>query len=124
LQTVISYERLERSLRNWEPWGTDHRLNSVDAMVRLFHMGIIGSFAKRVQIETARSVRQVGATVIYHFIFPRHADLSLPWCIKDLADAAADGPPQFELVFSPLFFEYLRLRHETNFIINELPHDG
>ena len=120
---MISYERLERSLRNWEPWGTDHRLNSVDAMVRLFHMGIIG-LRETSQIETARSVRQVGATVIYHFIFHGTPTYRFHGAIKDLADAAADGPPQFELVFSPLFFEYLRLRHETNFIINELPHDG
>ena len=120
LQTVMKYEDLEHYLRNWKPWDDDEILNPAETLVRLFQMGVIG-LREVCPRETGRTVRQLGAHVIYHFSFNGTSAQFFHGTVKDLERDGAGHPASgFQLVFSPLFFEYLQLRHEEPFIINQL----
>lgn len=120
LRTVMPAEELKHHIRNWKPWDNEEMLNPAETLLRLFQMGVLG-LRETCPSETARTIRQNGTNVIYHFSFNGTSISSFHGAIKGLDEQDGQSQPsQLDLVFSPLFFEYLRVQHDKPYIINQV----
>ena len=87
----------------------DESMTASDVMIRLFHMGIVGVrqiFARERRAALDPTVTQNHQEVSYRFA--HNCDLNDPF--------SAQG----EVVFHPMFFHYLDIKHEQKYVVNQL----
>ena len=105
LRTVMLYEDLCDKLGGLELF-EDCRTPDQIAL-RLFHMGVLGVRAPARQgMSTLAVITQQKKEVAYRFSF--NSDDNDPFS------------PACEVCFHPMFFEYLNLKHEEPYVVNQL----
>lgn len=105
LRTVMAYEDLCDKLGGLELFEDCRTPDQI--MIRLFHMGVLGirQNARR-GAGNVPTVTQQKQEVIYRFCF--NTDDNDPYA------------PGCEVCFHPMFFEYLNLRHDEPYVVNQL----
>lgn len=104
LRTVMYYEELCDKLGGLELFDDCRTPDQI--MLRLFHMGVIGVRANVRQGTAMMVITQQKREVMYRFSFNTEEN-----------DPFSTG---CEVCFHPIFFEYLSLRHEEHYVINQL----
>jgi hypothetical protein len=110
LKSVMSYADLRRRIAGIKLFETE--LAPADVMLRLFHMGIIGVrhvFARERRASLDRTITQHRQEVAYRFAY--NCTLSDPFTSTS------------EVVFHPMFFHYLDIKHEKKYVINQMAWD-
>jgi hypothetical protein len=106
LRTVMYYEDLCDKLSGLELF--DDCKTPDQIVLRLFHMGMVGVRANVRQGAAGNkmSITQQKREVMYRFCF--NTDENDPFSVG------------CEVCFHPMFFEYLNLRHEEGYVVNQL----
>jgi len=105
LRSVMKYEELCSNLSGLELFDGCRTPDQI--MLRLFHMGVIGirMNARRADTNVA-VITQQKQEVTYRFCF--NSDENDPFA------------PGCDVCFHPMFFEYLNVRHEELYVVNQL----
>lgn len=105
LRTVMAYEDLCDKLGGLELFEDCRTPDQI--MVRLFHMGVVGiRLNARRGAGNLPTVTQQKQEIAYRFCF--NTDDNDPYA------------PNCEVCFHPMFFEYLNLKHEESYVVNQL----
>lgn len=105
LRTVMPYEDLCDKLGGLELFEDCRTPDQI--LLRLFHMGVIGvRMNARQGVGNVLVINQQKREVSYRFCF--NSDENDPFS------------PGCEVCFHPMFFEYLNLRHEEPYVVNQL----
>lgn len=105
LRTVMFYEELCDKLGGLELFEDCRTPDQI--MLRLFHMGVIGiRMNARQGAGNLPAITQQKREVAYRFCF--NSDENDPFS------------PGCEVCFHPMFFEYLNLRHEEPYVVNQM----
>lgn len=110
LKTVMSYEEVCDKLSGLSLF---EYANSVDqVMLRLFHMGVLGI---RQVLQAKRSI-QADATITQN-----KEEVLYRYCYNHLINDPFDAG--VSVAFHPMFFEYLNIKHEEKYVVNQLSWD-
>lgn len=108
LNTIMSYEDVCSKLSGLDLF--DDSSNSPDQiMIRLFHMGVLGVrqiFHGKRNVYTDATVTQNKQEVSYRYCYN---------CMVN--DPFTKG---IDVAFHPMFFEYLNIKHDKDYVVNEL----
>ncbi len=105
LRTVMKYETLCDHLGGLELFDGCRTPDQI--VVRLFHMGVIGIRMNARRTDgNAAVITQQKQEVTYRFCF--NSDENDPFS------------PGCDVCFHPMFFEYLNIRHEEQYVVNQL----
>jgi hypothetical protein len=110
LKSVMSYADIRRRIAGIRLF--DAEMPPADVMLRLFYMGIIGVrhvFARERRTSMDRTITQHRQEVAYRFAYNSS--------VKDPFNASGD------VVFHPMFFHYLDIKHEKKYVVNQLSWD-
>lgn len=105
LRTVMQYEELCDKLGGLELFEDCRTPDQI--MVRLFHMGVVG---------VRQNARRGSGNLL--FVTQQKQEVAYRFCFNtDDNDPFVAG---CEVCFHPMFFEYLNLRHEEQYVVNQL----
>ena len=105
LRTVMFYEDLCDKLGGLELFEDCRTPDQI--MLRLFHMGVIG-----IRMNARQGVGNL------HVITQQKREVAYRFCFN--SDENDPFSPACEVCFHPIFFEYLNLKHEEPYVVNQL----
>lgn len=105
LRTVMRYEELCDKLGGLELFEDCRTPDQI--ILRLFHMGVLGI--------RANARRDLGNRAV---VTQQKQDICYLYCFN--TDENDPFSPSCEVCFHPMFFEYLNIRHEEPYVVNQL----
>jgi hypothetical protein len=105
LRTVMRYEELCDKLGGLELFEDCRTPDQI--VLRLFHMGVLGI--------RANARRDLGNRAV---VTQQKQDICYLYCFN--TDENDPFSPSCEVCFHPMFFEYLNIRHEEPYVVNQL----
>lgn len=104
LRTVMPYEDLCDKLSGLELFDDCRTPDQI--MLRLFHMGVVGVRMNARRGNNLAVITQKKQEIAYRYCF--NCDDNDPFA------------PACDVCFHPMFFEYLNIRHEEQYVVNQL----